>query len=58
MTLAGRFIRFGSGGGGIRAESEARLVSVCDVETEAMLAGLLRGKLSSGIGCNTKGKLQ
>lgn len=36
MTFAGRFIRLGAGGGGIRDESRDRLVSTCEVDIEAM----------------------
>lgn len=41
MTFAGRFIRFGGGGGGISIESEDFLVSICDVEVDAILEILM-----------------
>ena len=37
-TFAGRLIRFGRGGGGIRAVSEERLASACDFGSDAILA--------------------
>ncbi len=54
MTLAGRFILFGGGGGGIKAESEDRLASVCVVEVEAILPGLFNARISSNVPCDTK----
>ncbi len=36
MTLAGRFIRFGAGGGGIREVSRERLVSAFDGDVDAV----------------------
>lgn len=37
-TFAGRFIRLGRGGGGIKAVSEERLASAWEFDTDAMLA--------------------